>query len=88
MMTNCGLDDRNTTMKTNVNDSNDTPERIYTSRTVETTHNTSNDMLNKVFEMGVHNNSEKRSSLVNDKSTAMDTDLQTMGVLLSGVWTL
>ena len=74
MMTNCGLDDRNTTMKTITNDSNDTPEHVCSSRTVKTAHNTSNDMLNKVLEMGVNHITEKRSSLVNDTSTAMDKD--------------
>ena len=74
MMTNYGLDDHNTTMKTKANDSNDTSDHVCPSRTVKTTHNTSNDMLNKVLETGVNHITEKRSSLVNDAPTATDMD--------------
>ena len=74
MMTNYGPSNRRSTLKTNANESNDTPEHVCPSRTVETTHNTSNDTLNKVVEIGIYLYSEKKSSLVNDRSTVIDTD--------------
>ena len=74
MMTNCAPNNRYYAKKTSTNDSKDNSRHVSSRRSTEMTRNTSNAMQREVPEIGKYHNTDKKSSLVNDTSAAMDTD--------------